>query len=93
MANEQLPADASNADDAAPFFPIIARAIELGRGPAGLVRWLREHGLPATSGAQRELVVDLARELARALRSAIGEQATQRCPALKTVADHPPATQ
>jgi hypothetical protein len=50
------------------FIPVVARVIELGRGPPGLVRWVREHldGARASQPVARASAVRrLAGELTR----------------------------
>jgi hypothetical protein len=54
----------SSAGGSARLMPVLARALETGRGPAGLVGWLNDRGAaPAT-------VARLAGELDRAVRRA-----------------------
>lgn len=51
------------------LLPVIARAVELGRGPPGLVGWVREQlrGEPPGDPTAPDRVGRLARELARRL--------------------------
>ncbi|HKB03755.1 MAG TPA: hypothetical protein VKD90_16140 [Gemmataceae bacterium] len=55
------------------FTPVLARVIELGRGPPGLVRWVQEQlerPAAAPPAARASAILRLAGELSRLLRRA-----------------------
>lgn len=50
--------------------PVVARALELGQGPPGLIRWLNGQGAKPGPRADAADVVRLAAELGRVVRQA-----------------------
>ena len=50
--------------------PVVARALELGQGPPGLVRWLNDRGAKPGPRGDAADVVRLAADLGRVVRQA-----------------------
>jgi hypothetical protein len=83
-------ASSAPADDAERLVPVVARAMEAGRGPQAVVQWIRAHCPPDASCVSRQLVARLARELARALRTDPRCRAVGAGPMAETVVAAPP---